>query len=306
MERNLEIGYRNLHPKFGWYEVISKVDNQNFVVRFDSTNYEYTCSKYHILDNYVCDRKNSFFHQIGEKYKHPIYGEYTIVEITGNKKAIIEFDKTKHRYETTIHNIIHKNVKDVFYPLVYGIGYVGEHKGKNISKNLAYRTWKNMLKRCYDVDFLNNRPTYKGCYVCKEWLCFLTFKEWFDKHYVEGWCLDKDIIFKGNKEYAPDKCCFVPNEINVLFTKRQNYRGNTPIGVRYYPAQYRFKECYKAFLSNGSNKSYLGCFKTTEDAFNAYKIAKEKWIKEVADKWKDKLEPKVYKAIYEYKVEITD
>ena len=45
---------------------------------------------------------------------------------------------------------------------------------------------------------------------------------------------------------------------------------------------------------------------TPEEAFQAYKVAKEAWIKEVADKWKDKLDPKVYKAMYEYQVEITD
>ena len=106
MERKLEIGFRNIHPKFGWYEVVGKVDSQNFVVRFDNTKYEYTCSKYHILDNCVCDRKNSFFHQVGEKYEHPIFGEYTIVKILGNKRATIEFANTKHRYDTSIRNII--------------------------------------------------------------------------------------------------------------------------------------------------------------------------------------------------------
>lgn len=29
-------------------------------------------------------------------------------------------------------------------------------------------------------------------------------------------------------------------------------------------------------------------------------------IKELADKWKDKLDPRVYEAMYNYKVEITD
>jgi hypothetical protein len=28
-------------------------------------------------------------------------------------------------------------------------------------------------------------------------------------------CLDKDILIKGNKEYAPDKCVFVTYLINV-------------------------------------------------------------------------------------------
>lgn len=56
----------------------------------------------------------------------------------------------------------------------------------------------------------------------------------------------------------------------------------------------------------GKRRSYLGMFDTPEEAFYAYKIAKEVWIKEVADKWKSFIEPRVYEAMYNYKVEITD
>jgi hypothetical protein len=34
--------------------------------------------------------------------------------------------------------------------------------------------------------------------------------------------------------------------------------------------------------------------------------AKESYIKEIADKWKYKIADKVYQALYNYKVEITD
>ena len=36
------------------------------------------------------------------------------------------------------------------------------------------------------------------------------------------------------------------------------------------------------------------------------KIEKEKNIKNVADKWEKQLEPNVYEALYNYKIEITD
>jgi hypothetical protein len=54
------------------------------------------------------------------------------------------------------------------------------------------------------------------------------------------------------------------------------------------------------------NSKHLGTFDTPEEAFQAYKVAKEEYIKEVADKWKDKITEKVYQALYNYKVEITD
>ena len=50
----------------------------------------------------------------------------------------------------------------------------------------------------------------------------------------------------------------------------------------------------------------LGTYRTEIEAFNAYKMRKEQFIKEVADKYKDELEPRVYEALYNYQVEITD
>jgi hypothetical protein len=50
----------------------------------------------------------------------------------------------------------------------------------------------------------------------------------------------------------------------------------------------------------------LGYFNTPEEAFEAYKVAKEAWIAEKANKWKDQLDSKVYDALCNYKVEIDD
>ena len=38
----------------------------------------------------------------------------------------------------------------------------------------------------------------------------------------------------------------------------------------------------------------------------AYKQPKEDYIKEVANKWKDQIDPRVYDALMKYEVEITD
>lgn len=170
------------------------------------------------------------------------------------------------------------------------------------SENEPSHRWRLMLGRCYNK---NNKvaKTYRDCEVCDEWKTFSNFKKWFDEHSVDDWCIDKDILFKGNRVYSPQTCCFVPNEINVLFTKRQSKRGAYPIGVTRITSK---GELYQAHLSRDGRREYLGCFGNVEDAFSAYKQAKESYIKEVADKWKDKLEPRVYEALCNYKVEITD
>lgn len=165
-----------------------------------------------------------------------------------------------------------------------------------------YTHWGGMLKRCYNESFHNSYPTYKECSVCKDWLILSKFKTWFDKYYVEGWHLDKDILVKGNKVYSPETCCFVPREINFLILRKQNHRGTCPIGVHLSSN----KKKYKAFVTKESEKVFLGRYNSKEEAFCAYKEAKEAQIKEVANKYKDQLEPRVYEALMNYKIEITD
>jgi hypothetical protein len=55
-----------------------------------------------------------------------------------------------------------------------------------------------------------------------------------------------------------------------------------------------------------STQKFIGLYSTPEEAFQAYKTAKESNIKETAEKWKVKIEPRVYKALISYQVEITD
>ena len=47
-------------------------------------------------------------------------------------------------------------------------------------------------------------------------------------------------------------------------------------------------------------------FKTELEAFNAYKEAKESFVKEQANKWKGKIDERAYQALINYTVEITD
>ena len=51
---------------------------------------------------------------------------------------------------------------------------------------------------------------------------------------------------------------------------------------------------------------HLGFFKTVEDAFCAYKSAKEAYIKELAQKYITRIDVRAYNALMNYKVEITD
>lgn len=162
-----------------------------------------------------------------------------------------------------------------------------------------------MLKRCYDKNWKQKHPTYKDCTVCDEWHNFQNFAQWYEENYYEIpgeiMQLDKDILIKGNKVYSPDTCCFVPGDINSLFIKSDEIRGNLPIGVT------KEKDKYMAQCQNTLGyKRRIGLFNTPEEAFDAYKKRKEKIIKEIANKYKEYIPDKLYKAMYNYEVEWED
>ena len=173
---------------------------------------------------------------------------------------------------------------------------VGKYDVLSSSRTQSVRIWKAMIARCYSDSFLKERPTYSDCSICAEWLTFSNFKKWFDEHYVDGWCLDKDILVKGNREYAPDKCCFVPNEINVLFHKEKKNNRGLPKGVTKLHKRYR-----ATFRSK-----MVGSFYSVDEATESYINAKKKWIITLADKYKEKLNMETYNALYNYKVGIDD
>ena len=60
------------------------------------------------------------------------------------------------------------------------------------------------------------------------------------------------------------------------------------------------------FEKNKKERKYLGVYDTQEEAFEVYKEFKERYIKKVADYYKDKIPDKLYQALYNYEVEITD
>lgn len=200
-------------------------------------------------------------------------------------------------------------IKNPFFPSVFGVGFIGKGKFKAFDGNgkptKCYIAWMHMYTRCYDPKYQEKHPTYKGCRVCKEWHNFQVFAEWYYEHFyeIEGQImnLDKDILHKGNKVYSPETSIFVPQSINKLFTKHDKARGNFPIGVT------KDGNKFKAQLSKGNGKQiYLGLYSTVEEAFLAYKIAKEQYIKEVAEEYKDKIPYRLYEALMNYEVEMDD
>ena len=244
--------------------------------------------------------KNKYVDRTGEKYVTNEGYTIEIIECVSAKNCTVLFkDKTK-RYNIQYDKIKKGKVRNFNHKSVYGVGFVGIGKYGILTYHKIYTTWKSMLQRCYDSKFQEKNLTYKDVTVCEEWYDFQNFTEWFMENSTRGFALDKDILQKGNKIYSSKTCCFVPSCINNLFVTNGNNRGEYPIGVN------SSKNKFKAELKINSKNIHLGVFDTPKEAFQAYKRAKEKHIKDMADKWRDKITPKVYEAMYNYKVEITD
>ena len=69
----------------------------------------------------------------------------------------------------------------------------------------------------------------------------------------------------------------------------------------------QYKKAFVARVRKNKGKSeWLGLFNTEIEAFNAYKIAKESFIKEQANNWKSKIDERAYNALMNYTVNTND
>lgn len=243
---------------------------------------------------------------INEEYNTNKWGRLIVVKYVNCEEVYVKFLETGCETKTSMVQVRRGTVKDALKPSVCGVGIVGTLDVKVDGKILKeYSLWRGMLNRCYDSKFQDKNPSYKDCTVSENFKYFPFFKEWCNKQVGfgnEGWQLDKDILVKGNRIYSEDTCCFVPREVNGLFIKRGSKRGYSPLGVTYN----KTNKCYQASCSKKGVKRFRSGYNTPEEAFYAYKEVKEAYIKEVANKWKDQIDLRVYNALMNYEVEIGD
>ena len=243
---------------------------------------------------------------VGKVCKSKSSGDFKILKYNDAYNVDVQFLKTGFKTSVRLGNIKSGSIKDSYLPSVYGVGILGTKYPTAINgvQTKEYNLWQHMLKRCYSDKY--QYPTYKGCEVSDKLKSYEYFYEWCHKQIGfgnEGWQLDKDLLTKGNKVYSEDSCVFLPQEINSLLVKSIASRGEYLIGVSWHNAN----KAFRAQISKNKGKlEHLGYFKTEMEAYNAYKTAKESFIKEQASKWQSQIDPRAYNALMNYTVEITD
>lgn len=156
----------------------------------------------------------------------------------------------------------------------------------------AYKTWRDLIRRCYSEKVKIKHPTYRNARADIEWHSFMSFRSWWLIHHVDGWQIDKDLLFAGNKTYGPNQCLFVPAWVNNILVNGDTQKGEFLLGVSKSPSG----DTYHASISIAGGKRNLGAFNTIIDAHLAYQSAKLAYIDELKPKLDD-IDCRLYPSI---------
>lgn len=177
--------------------------------------------------------------RLGQVFTNTQGCEFKIIEYITTNSVYVQFlDSHGYISHSTYGNCQKGHVINPFYKSVASTGFLGVDENNKAVKTggknkKAYRTWHNMITRCYCEDYHINHPTYKDCEVCERWHCFANFLE--DLPLIENYelwlnnkdiALDKDIKIKGNRLYSLDACCFLTRKENA---KERTDRLGTPL-----------------------------------------------------------------------------
>lgn len=231
--------------------------------------------------------------KIGDIFTTKTNGNCSVVEYVNARHVLVLFEEHPCVVKCTVGDLRLGKVRNPMRPSVYNKGYLGVGKYDGTHKDV-YSIWVTMLGRCYSM--VNPRVKINDSFVCDEWLNFQNFAEWCYKQSFFGfkdekgktYHLDKDILVNGNRVYSPNTCCFVPNEINILF--RRLKPKPLPEGVSFSKTNSKLQSQIKI----GNKTISLGFYDNVEDAEMAYKNAKKIKFKNIAEVWKDKIPVEVY------------
>lgn len=162
------------------------------------------------------------------------------------------------------------------------------------------KRWKDMVFRCTN----SRHRTYKDCSV--GFKDFQEFAEWSQQqcgHLEQGWELDKDLLFKGNKIYSRNTCVFLPQEVNAFLVGGNAKRGIYLKGVSFKKSGSKFMaQCHRGT----GVPIVIGLYLSELEAHLAYKRFKEDYASELAERWKEKIDPRAYAALKDYRVSMED
>lgn len=184
---------------------------------------------------------------------------------------------------------------------------VGENDFKQSIQNVdgkiiwQYRLWANILFRCYKEDKCIG---YRKNTIDEKWLSFncfyndinkIPFNERYETHSYQ---VDKDILSKGLHHYSNDTVCFIPQQLNKILTLRTNARGQYKLGVSFDKKSNKFR----AQINKNGKRYVIGWYDNQDDGYKAYCDAKNVYINEIANQYKNDIDINVYNKLIDFDI----
>lgn len=305
--------------------------------------YNYWVSNYGRVANNLKGKDNFYMYETGnvhltltsyyingeripkDTYIKDLVAEHFLFKQTGKDSIyFVDGNKDNNYYK----NLVLIDAKER-YEIQNGIACIDEFLCRQEYIDYAYKgnqkareAYNYMYKRTYDKEFQKYYPHYADATMYKKWeddpeLCMEYLESIYYECNGEHMIVDKDLIIKGNKDYAPGKICWLPWTLNVVLSNsKKHYNArysrfkNTelPYGVRYdstkdkYYAEIQMDKALRDEVEK-VRPLKLRYRDTPEEAFADYKKHKEAYIIMMADKYIDYLPVNVYDALVDYEVE---
>lgn len=242
--------------------------------------------------------------KVGDVFETGNYGDCEVIKYESYRKVTVRFFDTGTEVVVQGGDLKKGEVRDPYRPYLYGVGYTGGATTRISGVLLkSYTVWADMLRRCYVNEYESYaRYGAKGVTVREDWHNYSNFKEWYDSNAVEGYHLDKDLLSGSSKIYSEDTCCALPAHINMaLQCGSSNRTSNLHDGVVKQYNGFRSTICV-----HGTHR-YLGYFNTPEEAHQAWRVAKVKYIQELAQESysKGEITERVYEALMRWEPPIS-
>ena len=185
---------------------------------------------------------------------------------------------------------------------IYGVGindapFITNCKiGGKVHSHPAYVAWKNILTRAFDQSYAARFPSYRGVSVCAEWVRFTSFLSWWKMHHRDGWQLDKDLLYKGNKTYSPSTCIYIPSWINSFTLTGPANNSTGRVGAFYCEKRRKYTSMCGHPISG--EKVRLGYFDSELEA-RYFWLKKKASIANELKPLMDEIDPRIYRTILE-------
>ena len=208
--------------------------------------------------SYVANQNRSDFlskliDRTGEVFDYGEWRKYKIIKYVNAHDVTIKFlDDYGYEKKVSYDNCKKNNVQNPYERTSCNVGYLGVMKDGSLpvctvkgKSTREYKLWCQMIERCYGT---NSKDSYKNCFVCDRWLCFVNFLEdiplidnyelWLDnpKQHI---ALDKDLKQPNSeiKFYSLETCTFTTIQDNTSESSSrqdQKCRMKTIYGINIY------------------------------------------------------------------------